>query len=529
MNSRLSKWCSENKIVSEYQAAYKKDTGCQDHIFVLNTIIQKTIYKQNRKLFTLFVDLSSAYHLVSHKKLWSKLKNAGISEKFIRIIQKIYTNAKAKIRTWQGESNFFQIQRGVLQGESLSATLFTIFLDDLVNTMNNSNIPALYVGKLNIHLLLYADDICLFSTNIIHLQEKINVLKDYFERNKLKVNLTKTKIVIFRQRKSLKCKPILLWGEEEIEVVDSYTYLGVPFYGHYETTKQADFFIQKGKIALSNLFSVFFKSKMKTFKSRNMLFDSLVRSVIMYCSHLWGLASYKDLEIFQMNFLRQLFQVPTWVPKAMLRLELLIKPIQASLIKNSLSYLLHIVKKPKNSLVSQCYEEQKSMITIKNTWLYQLETILKNNEVSMALHYNMWGETSTKEIKTLIRKTIRIFEDKIIQNDIIYMNKPSSGLNKFSPLKENFWFFKTHILPQSYLNTSVQWSVTRLMFQFKIFNNHITPTGKSMKLGAIANLYKPNICKLCPLCGKYTEDLIHIVFICPQILQILQRTILKKL
>jgi uncharacterized protein YmfQ (DUF2313 family) len=62
----------------------------------------------------------------------------------------------------------------------------------------------------------------------------------------MNVNLNKTKAVVFRNGRHKVNNPLLIWGDEKIEVVNQYTYL--------------------------------------TFNSRETLFNSLVKSVHMYCS-----------------------------------------------------------------------------------------------------------------------------------------------------------------------------------------------------------------------------------------------------
>jgi hypothetical protein len=63
-------------------------------------------------MFALFIDLSKAFDSISHVKLWKKLATIGLSTKFIGIIQCLYRNAKAKIRTLHGEIAYFNIQKG---------------------------------------------------------------------------------------------------------------------------------------------------------------------------------------------------------------------------------------------------------------------------------------------------------------------------------------------------------------------------------------------------------------------------------
>jgi hypothetical protein len=69
MTNRLSKWCVRNNVISEFQGAYKKGVGCQDHVFVLRSALEYQLSTKNSKVFALFVDLSKAFENISHDKL----------------------------------------------------------------------------------------------------------------------------------------------------------------------------------------------------------------------------------------------------------------------------------------------------------------------------------------------------------------------------------------------------------------------------------------------------------------------------
>jgi hypothetical protein len=82
------------------------------------------------------------------------------------LVPTIYRNAKAKIRTSFGESDYFPIQKELLQGECSSAKLFTLFMDDLVTILHQSDIPAVKIASKNIHILMYASDIVVLASNV---------------------------------------------------------------------------------------------------------------------------------------------------------------------------------------------------------------------------------------------------------------------------------------------------------------------------------------------------------------------------
>ena len=66
--------------------------------------------------------------------------------------------------------------------------------------MNNSDITGiqLHPDITQIMLLMFADDLALLSDTIVGLQRQLNVLRDFCNTNKLKVNEAKTKVVVFK-------------------------------------------------------------------------------------------------------------------------------------------------------------------------------------------------------------------------------------------------------------------------------------------------------------------------------------------
>jgi hypothetical protein len=98
-------------------------------------------------------------------------------------------------------------------------------------------------------MLLYADDIVALATNIFDLQSKINLISKYFRENDLNVNLTKTKVVMFKHGKPRKNKPKIFWDDNEIEFVDEYVFLGVPFYSNFSSSPVCVYLTKKAKCA----------------------------------------------------------------------------------------------------------------------------------------------------------------------------------------------------------------------------------------------------------------------------------------
>lgn len=75
---------------------------------------------------------------------------------------------------------------------------------------------------LKVFLLLYADDIIIFSPDENGLQKGLDVLHGYCLRWKLKVNTNKTKIMIFRSGGILRRNILFMYDGKPIEIVKSF-------------------------------------------------------------------------------------------------------------------------------------------------------------------------------------------------------------------------------------------------------------------------------------------------------------------
>jgi hypothetical protein len=78
--------------------------------------------------------------------------------------------------------------------------------------------------SLNMFLLMYAYDLVLFSESPEGLQCQLNALSEYSCKCGPKVNIDKSKILIFRKGGKLKPNEKWLYDGVDLEIVDRFTY-----------------------------------------------------------------------------------------------------------------------------------------------------------------------------------------------------------------------------------------------------------------------------------------------------------------
>ena len=54
--NRLMKYIGHRKLISPHQIWFMKNSSTSDHIFLLQTIIEKVVKKDKKKLYTAFID-----------------------------------------------------------------------------------------------------------------------------------------------------------------------------------------------------------------------------------------------------------------------------------------------------------------------------------------------------------------------------------------------------------------------------------------------------------------------------------------
>ena len=142
----------------------------------------------------------------------------------------MYSNVRSKVAVNGFESEYFSNVQGLMQGEVLSPILFSLYMNDFeMNFLRSGCIPVECLD-LNLFLLMYADDLVIFSETVVGLQTQLNSLEKYCKEWSLKINVQKTKIVIFRNGGKLyDNEKFYIDDNTEIEVVNKFTYLGLFF------------------------------------------------------------------------------------------------------------------------------------------------------------------------------------------------------------------------------------------------------------------------------------------------------------
>jgi hypothetical protein len=189
-----------------------KNRSRQDQLHTLTSVIESR-KKLGKETFTAFIDFSKAYDKIDRNLLWNCLLNIGLPIKFVKAIQSLYSNVKCSVRVNGILTDWFNVNIGLKQGCTLSPLLFNIYVNSLIEKVENADI-GVDVGTNKLSMLLYADDIVLLADSQDKLQRGLDVLYEWCQSKHMMVNAEKSKIVHFRKGPSVaQCQGPFTYGQ----------------------------------------------------------------------------------------------------------------------------------------------------------------------------------------------------------------------------------------------------------------------------------------------------------------------------
>ena len=198
---RLIHYCDLKDLLPESQAGGRRGYSTVDNIFCLQSLVQKYLSKKSGRFYILFVDFSKAYDSVNRSKLWEVLIQNGLKGKILDILQSMHKDVLAAVKFDRNKiTDYFRCMNGVKQGCVLSTLLFSMYVSKLESIFISQGMPGIQIlpNDVSVFMLMYIDDICIFSDNPRDLQKKLDLLDNYCREWGLQVNTNKTKIIVFR-------------------------------------------------------------------------------------------------------------------------------------------------------------------------------------------------------------------------------------------------------------------------------------------------------------------------------------------
>ena len=295
-----------DNILRDHQAGFRQDRGCIDQIATLRIIVEQSM-EFDSSLYINFVDYEKAFDSLDRDTLWKLLQHYGIPEKIITLIRNTYEGMTCKVTHAGRLTDSFQVKTGVRQGCLLSPFMFLVAIDWIMKTTTKNRRNGIqWTLWSQLDDLDFADDLALLSHSHEQMQEKTDLLNLVSAQTGLNINMNKTKIM----KANTKSKNVVTVGGKPLEETDCFTYLGSKINKTGGTEEDTKARIQKARVAFLML-SKIWKSKLIKLKTKMKIFNSSVKSVLLYSSETWRMTKHtvNKIQTFANRCLRRIMNV----------------------------------------------------------------------------------------------------------------------------------------------------------------------------------------------------------------------------
>ena len=501
INNRLQQWATENNVTGEHQAGFKKNYSTIDHMFTLLACVQKQFNSNsNRKLYVAFIDFEKAFDSINRHILWRVLLKYGLSGKIFNCIRSMYSNVKAKVKSGVKLTEFIRCTAGVKQGDILSPVLFTLFVNELANDIiqNGRHGVTFSIDTLELFILLLADDIVLLAETIVGLQTQLNILHQKSLSLGLRVNLSKSNIIVFRKGGYLGSRERWFLGNSNMQVVNAYKYLGIYFTTKLSFTAACNDLVSKAKNATFCLLRKLRELNVFSVKLFFKLFDAQIQPIALYGSEIWGLdTAAKNCEKVHLFAMKKLLGVEMRTPNDLVYAELNRFPILINAVIRCIRYWLKITRMEPHRLPKKAY------VMLRRMDERGLKTWASN--VRLCLFQNGFGFVWLNDGVQNVNAFLRLFRQRLVDCQWQTLNFHMHNSDRFYPYR----LFASNIeSKKTYFTLNMDNHLKFLMTRFRFGISNLAVHRYRFRYHSEEEIK-------CPLCRSSEDNEIHFLLCCP--------------
>lgn len=226
---RLSRWAASKGAVSRQQKGFMPAEGCMEHNFLVQQILDDTRANNKQAVIT-WLDLKNAFGSVPHVAVLDLLRQHGVHDHLLDVIEDLYAENTTTITTASGETRPVRMESGVKQGDPLSPIVFNLVMEVLLRSvLAHSDLHGYVLRGHRVTCLGFADDLVLTAWTPRSMQALLDIIGEVASWIGLSFNAKKCSTLHVSNKKALSTRT-RIQGEDikAMGQADAYLHLGVP-------------------------------------------------------------------------------------------------------------------------------------------------------------------------------------------------------------------------------------------------------------------------------------------------------------
>lgn len=120
-----------NNILTYTQGGFRNKRTTADQLELMTMLLEDAKLTQ-QDIYLAMIDYTEAFDTIDHDRLLQILYDLGFPTDAINVVKNLYTGATTAIKTPHGSTKPIPMERGTIQGDSLSPFLFIVYLEPLL-------------------------------------------------------------------------------------------------------------------------------------------------------------------------------------------------------------------------------------------------------------------------------------------------------------------------------------------------------------------------------------------------------------
>ena len=207
---------TQNKFIDTrvQKGSIRETPGCVEHTAMVWTAL-KDAKKYNKDVVALWLDLANAYGSVPHKLIIFALRRYGVPQEWIDLIVDYYWGLWGRSSCKSSKSEWFQYQRGIFAGCTISVILFLVAFNIFLEYIKLGN-PDPYIlqsGALLEMFRAFMDDLSILSASILGGGESLRRTKEVLDWGRMSLKADKSRSLVLNRGKPVELEPFCVDDE----------------------------------------------------------------------------------------------------------------------------------------------------------------------------------------------------------------------------------------------------------------------------------------------------------------------------
>ncbi|KFM65725.1 RNA-directed DNA polymerase from mobile element jockey, partial [Stegodyphus mimosarum] len=274
-------------LLPDEQYSFRKNLSTTRQLVRIVEFIGAAFHNK-QSVALLMLDVAKAFDRVWHEGLIFKLINMGLQRELILLIYSFLQHRTFYVIQGNEKSNIKPIRSSVPQGSILGPILYLFYISDFPKP--NLNHYSL--------LACYADDTAIAIKSIqakqaiAKMQQYLHSVEDWCTNWRVKINATKSQLLILNKSKKFNNLQDLLLFQEPVPIVSKAKYLGIILNSKLTWSDHIQSVKNKALGIMIRFLPVIGKYSNLSLRTKRHIYTSCIRPILCYASPAWNTATY---------------------------------------------------------------------------------------------------------------------------------------------------------------------------------------------------------------------------------------------